>query len=564
MYSGGKKSNNGRRAVLFCALLVFSMLHLTAAEKIKITIDFSDSSVQNQFTANASSKIELVSDFGNGDSKSLKVNHIEGTSYTGADNAVRLTLTEPLPAGTEYTIAVSFFAPSKGNEGKSTLTGPGVVLNGAYHLSKYKMPADFGTMPVDSWKEVNVTTPFMEEPVTSIDFRFVINDKEKHADMWYIDSISITQVSDIKAVAVAAWDLSLPSIAEKYADKFLIGNILGSGDLTNSKTLEMFKKQYVVVTAENELKPQYLAPAKGIYDFKKADAIVSWAQDNGIKINGHTLVWHSQSAKWLTTNTNGSILTREEAKKNLEDYITTVVTHFKGKLISWEVVNEAFDGGSDVTSDWRSVLRKDSPWYKAYENGADKTKGESGADYLYDAFVFARKADKDAVLYYNDYNLNEPWKREAVALMTEEFNAKWKKTGFNFLSKRPLIEGIGMQSHYWIGDLSVAQVENSIERFRKAGVRVSITELDIPAGTYQNKAKPPLSKEDEVTQAKLYAGLFNIYIKYADTIDRITFWGKADSQSWRDFGSPLLFDRYFAPKKAYEAVMDPENFLKNN
>ncbi len=361
---------------------------------------------------------------------------------------------------------------------------------------------------------------------------------------------------------IAQWDLSLPSIAKQYADKFLVGNILSPGDINNPETAAMFKHHYTIMTAENDMKPQYLGPAKGVYNFKNADKLVAWAEENGILINGHTLVWHSQSAKWLTTNSNGSPLTREEARQNMEEYITSVVSHYKGKFLSWEVVNEAFDGGSGIPSDWKSVLRKDSPWYKAYENGADKSKGESGADYLYDAFVFARKADKNAVLYYNDYNLNEAWKREAVSLMVEEFNKKWKKTGFNFLSKRLLVEGIGMQSHYWVGDLNTEDVEKSIQRFIKAGVRISITELDIPAGTYQNQARPPLSESDELKQATLYAQLFQIYVKYAKDIERVTFWGKADTQSWRSFGSPLLFDGYFSPKKSYEAVMDPEKFLK--
>lgn len=561
MFFNGKSYIRGRNLVL-CAALLVSVLFQAAAQKINLKYDFSDTSLKNQFTANASSDIQWVNNFGKTDTSSLQVTHKEGTTYTGAENAVRLTLPKPLPAGTEYTISVSFYAPFKGNEGKSILTGPGVVLNGAYHLAAFKMPAEFGTMPIDTWKEVSIKTPFMEEDITTLDFRFVINDESKHADIWYIDEITITQIGEIKKVTIPAWDLTLPSIAKKYEGKFLIGNILSSGDLIDSKTMEMFKNQYVVMTAENDMKPQYLAPSKGKYNFASADKLVSWALDNGIQVNGHTLVWHSQSARWLTTNSNGSPLTREEAKKNLEEYITTVVTHFKGKFLSWEVVNEAFDGGSDIPTDWKSVLRKDSPWYKAYENGADKEKGESGADYLYDAFVFARKADKNAVLYYNDYNLNEPWKREAAALMVEEFNAKWKKTGLNFLSKRPLVEGIGMQSHYWVGDLSVAQVEKSIERFIQAGVRIAVTELDIPAGTYKNKAKPPLSAADEMAQAKLYAGLFNVYVLHADHIERITFWGKADSQSWRDFGSPLLFDRYFSAKKAYDAVMNPDEFLK--
>jgi len=91
-------------------------------------------------------KIEWVSNFGKRDSNALKVNHIADKTYTGADNAVRLTLAEPLPAGGVYNIVVLFYAPAVGNEGKGVLTGPGVVLNGEYSQSKYKMPANFGTL----------------------------------------------------------------------------------------------------------------------------------------------------------------------------------------------------------------------------------------------------------------------------------------------------------------------------------------------------------------------------------------------------------------------------------
>src|SRR5690554_5664996 len=118
-----------------------------------------------------------------------------------------------------------------------------------------------------------------------------------------------------------------------------------------------------------------------------------------------------------------------------------------------------------------------------------------------------------------------------------------------------------MQAHYWTANLDIKAVDTTIARFVKAGVKVGITELDIPYGSYSNQHTAPLTKEEELIQARLYAQLFEVYKKHADNIERITFWGKADSQSWRAQGSPLLFDRTFAAKQAFYGVIDPEGFL---
>ena len=365
----------------------------------------------------------------------------------------------------------------------------------------------------------------------------------------------------LEAIIEPGWDLKLPSIAAAYKDLFDIGNIMSANETTSADTTAMFRHHYNVVTAENDMKPLYLSPQKGKYVFAKADKLIAWAESNNIKVHGHTLVWHSQSAAWLTAGVGSKPLTREEARQNMKDYIDNVAGHFKEKVVSWDVVNEAFDGGFIVPTDWKTVLRKNSPWYIAYENGADKSKGESGTDYIYDAFVFARLADPGAILTYNDYNENEPWKREAMALMAEELNAKWKTDPRNTQPDRLLVEVLGMQAHYWVGDLNVETIDASIERFAKAGVKVYVTELDIPGGTYTNQKSSALTGDEEILQAQLYAKLFNIYKKHADSIERVTFWGKADSQSWRANGSPLLFDRAFAAKPSYYAVVDPDGYL---
>lgn len=531
-------------------------------ELIKFTFD-DKAENESLFTVASSSNIEWVEEDGIGhdDNTALKVTHIENMSYTSADNAVRLTLREPLPAGGVYQISAWFYAPLEGNENKDTLTGPGVVINAEYARSEYKYPSNFGTLPINEWKEVNVKTVLMEKELKSIDFRLVVNDEPKHADVWYLDNIVISRVGELKEVIVPEWDLTLPSLKDTYSDYFLIGNVMNPEQTTDEDTAAMYIHHYNAMTAENAMKPESMSKSKGNYSFTSADTLVEWAEKNKIKVIGHTLVWHSQSARWLTTDDDGNPLTRAEAKSNMEEYINQVAGHYKGKILAWDVVNEAFDGGSGIPKDWKSVLRKNSPWYLAYENGADSGKGESGADYIYDAFVFTRLADPGATLYYNDYNETEAWKREAIALMVEDLNEKWKTDERNTQPDRLLIEGIGMQSHYWTANLNISDVEASIRRFAETGAKISITELDIPFGSYSNQHTEPLTLEEEILQAKLYAQLFNVYKKYADHIERVTFWGKADSQSWRAQGSPLLFNRAFAAKQAYYAAIDPMGYL---
>jgi len=515
------------------------------------------------FSRGESIENEIVTEPGIGfdDDNALKVTHIAGTSYTSYDNAIILDLADGLPAGGVYRIIARFYVPSEGNEGKSTLTGPGIVLNGDYPGAQgvVKFPVDFGNMPVDEWKEIDVTLPMQDLPLTSVHFRFVINDEPKHADVWYIDGIEIYRVGELTEVETPEWDLSLVSLSETYKDYFLFGNAIEMTQVSDDKSNAMYKSYYSAATAGNAMKPAYLAPQKDTYSFSGADTFVEWAGSNGIAVHGHTLVWHSQSADWLNKNDDGTALTRAEAKANLENYITNVAGHFKGKVISWDVVNEAFQGSVAPGTYWKSGLRKnDAPWYMAYVNGADTDAGESGADYIYDAFVFARLADPNAVLYYNDYNEEEPGKRDAMAEMTEELNEQWKTDERNTEPERLLIEGIGMQSHYFTDSLNVNDVESAILRFIRTGAAVSISELDVVFGSYSSYTSrtEPLNADELQKQANLYGDLFKIYAKHADGIERVTIWGLADPMSWRAAGYPLLFNNLYAPKEAFFAVID--------
>ncbi|MDR2559529.1 MAG: endo-1,4-beta-xylanase [Oscillospiraceae bacterium] len=368
--------------------------------------------------------------------------------------------------------------------------------------------------------------------------------------------------------AAREWDLTLPSLKEAFEEYFPIGNILEPGEAADGRTAEMFIHHYNFVTAENAMKPANIARTPGDWDFSfhRLDFLVDWALENDINVVGHTLVWHSQSADWLTKNIDGTPLTRAEARDNMERYINTVAGHFAGRIYSWDVVNEAFltsVGSLPITPAdegwWRHMLRTErggneaSPWFAAYANGIDEAAGEHPSDYIYDAFVFARLADPNAILYYNDFNETSAGKREAMAQMTEELNARWLSDPRNDDPGRLLVEGIGMQAHYWTSDLSPVSVELTIMRFAETGARVSITELDIPMGRFG--AFEEATEENLRKQANLYRDLFDVFIRHADSIERVTFWGKADHQSWRHQGSPLLFDSNFQVKDSFHQIV---------
>jgi GH35 family endo-1,4-beta-xylanase len=547
--------------MVFGTLFTVPVLAASNDSKTMHTFDFTpadQTTKESWFSPSPASEVAWHSESGIGvdDDYVLKGTHI-GTDYTGANNAIRLTLPQALTAGYVYNIQVSVYVPSALNQGKGTLTGPGVVLNNAYAHNTYKLPSSPGTIEMDKWKTLDIKTPVMTEDLESIDFRFVTNNAVNHPDVWYIDNIVISQIGDPQPIPT--WDLKIDSLAKTYEDNFLFGNVLEPSQL-KTKTTDMYKSYYNAVTLENAMKPISLSNAKGVYNFSNADSVVAWAQENGVKVHGHTLVWHSQSPDWVYKNTDGTPLTRSEARQNLKDYIDKVASHFAGKVISWDVVNEALDGGSLPITDWKNVARK-SPWYTAYANGADTANGESGADFIYDAFVYARQADPNATLYYNDYNETDAWKREAIAQMAEDLNAKWLTDSRNTDPSRKLIEGVGMQSHYNNISPTPSQVEASIQRFIQAGVMISVSELDVGYGRYNGPKYPTLTLEQEIEQAIYYARLFEIYKAYDAHIERVTVWGMADTLSWRSENSPVLFNGMFAPKQAYYAVLDPGGYL---
>lgn len=362
--------------------------------------------------------------------------------------------------------------------------------------------------------------------------------------------------------------LSLPSIKNTYPN-YLMGSIIGPYYM-QKPIMSVLKAQFGVVTSENATKPASLigtsASTHNVADlsFNEADTELQSAIDNGLKIHGHTLVWEGQSIPWLNnarisdsdpTPSNPG-LTAAGAYANMNDYINAVLKHFDGKfnastqnIISWDVVNEAMGGTvrdrSLSPTDWHSYL-KSTPWLKATDE-----------NYVEQAFKYARAAEPNynVLLYYNDYSMDDQNKAAAVRDMVKDINSRWAEDH----PGKQLIQGVGMQEHNGLGT-NPNNTRKTIQMFKDIGVKVSISELDISAGTGGTQ-----TADQKTAQAAQYARLMQVYTDpaFKDTVQRITFWGLTDTNSWLSSGSPLLFDGKLYPKDAFYAVIDPAGYLAN-
>ncbi|PSR53944.1 1,4-beta-xylanase [Adhaeribacter arboris] len=346
---------------------------------------------------------------------------------------------------------------------------------------------------------------------------------------------------------------SEPTLKEAFQNSFYVGAALNKAQFSgkDTKAQELVKKQFNTISPENVLKWGPVHPKPEEYNFKPADDYVAFGQQNKMFIVGHTLVWHQQTPDWVFEDEAGKPVSREVLLKRMENHISTVVGRYKGKIQGWDVVNEAIadQGGQMRPTKWLSII---------------------GEDFAQKAFEYAHKADPQAELYYNDYSLYRPDKREGVIRLVKSLQAKGIK-----------VKAIGMQGHYGLTVPTMEQVEASIVAFSKLGVEVNFTELDIDvlpnpsqrqgadiAETFDADQKfnvyssgLPDSVQQKLT--KRYADLFTLFRKHQDKIGRITFWGVTDANSWLNnwpikgrTSYPLLFDRQYQPKPAYQAILN--------
>jgi GH35 family endo-1,4-beta-xylanase len=377
--------------------------------------------------------------------------------------------------------------------------------------------------------------------------------------------ISIQLTPGHAAAQTPAPSASQVSLSELYRDDFLVGLAIDFTE-TNPPTPQeqvIIKQHFNVITPENSMKPISTHPAEDRWTWDTADRLVDFCQTNNIKVWGHTLVWHAQTGNWFFQGENGQAVTREKALERLKTHIQTQVSRYKGKVIGWDVVNEAIADPNNPSSE---NLRPQAPWMRAI-----------GPEYLTYAFKFAREADPDVQLYYNDYNIEKGAKHQSSLLLLKRL-----------IQDGAPITGVGIQGHWSLTNLPYDELDQAIQDYKALGLKVAITELDItirgqgggqltpttgasdgpvtrpatsgPGGRrgggrgFGGPVLPP-TPEQLKTQAEAYAKFFEIFQKHKDVIERVTFWGLNDARSWRRGQAPLLLDGQNKPKPAMEAII---------
>ncbi|MGC5050492.1 endo-1,4-beta-xylanase [Micromonospora sp. DT48] len=284
------------------------------------------------------------------------------------------------------------------------------------------------------------------------------------------------------------------------------GAAVGTYKFNDNTYMTVLNREFNSLVAENEMKWDATEPQRGVFNYSAGDRIVNHARSRGMKVRGHTLLWHAQQPGWAQNLSGGDL------RNAAINHVTQVASHFRGQIYSWDVVNEAFaDGGSGA--------RRDSNLQR------------TGNDWIEAAFRAAKAADPGAKLCYNDYN-------------TDGINAK--STGVynmvrDFKQRGVPIDCVGFQSH--LGTTLPSDYQANLQRFADLGVDVEITELDITQGG---------------NQANMYAAVTRACLAISRCTG-ITVWGVRDCDSWRGGDNALLFDCAGNKKPAYTAVLDTLN-----
>ncbi|BCJ45887.1 beta-xylanase [Actinoplanes ianthinogenes] len=316
-------------------------------------------------------------------------------------------------------------------------------------------------------------------------------------------------VSTVAVATVARADLTGPpgttlkAAAERSGRYF--GAAMGGDRLSDQGFLTIANREFDMMTAVNEMKPDATEPNRGQFDFRAGDAIYNWATQHGMRVRGHTLAWHAQQPRFWGSLSGSALRTA------MIDHINGVMAHYRGKLYAWDVVNEAFaENGSRRGSNLQST----------------------GNDWIEVAFRTARAADPSVKLCYNDYNI-ENWtyaKTQGVYAMIRDFK-----------SRGVPVDCVGLQTHFTGGSSLPGNFQTTLSSFAALGVDVALTEADVTNAS-----------------ATQYAGLTQACVSVPRCVG-ITTWGIRDSDSWRGSENPLLFDRNSNPKAAYTSVLNALN-----
>ena len=299
---------------------------------------------------------------------------------------------------------------------------------------------------------------------------------------------------------VMATSVQAQGLKDAYKNYFKIGVAVNQRNVVDPVQTDLIKREFNSVTAENDMKPEPTEPKEGVFNWEGADRIANFCRQNGLKMRGHCLMWHSQIGKWMYEDNP----TKEVFYERMRKHIHAVVNRYKDVVYCWDVVNEAMTDDANSIDPYRQ-----SPMYKL-----------CGDEFIAKAFQFAREADPKGLLFYNDYNECDPVKSQ--------------------------------------------RIYNMVKAMKQAGVpvkHINVTELDIRVNTEMGGqlrfSREGVNVSDSVKQhlADQYARVFNVFRKHKDVIECVTFWNLSDRDSWLGAANyPLPFDAQYQPKLAYDVI----------
>lgn len=296
----------------------------------------------------------------------------------------------------------------------------------------------------------------------------------------------------------------------------LVGTAVQTGLLSNAQYTAVASREFNYLTAEYQMKWNVIEPSRGTRDFGPGDAIGAYAASQGMRLKGHTLLWHGATPSWVNA------LGTEDLRSAIDQHIRAVLSHYRGRVHAWDVVNEAVaDNGSSLRD---TVFRQ-----------------KLGDRYIADAFRVAREADPSALLFYNDYG-------------GEGTNAKADRIyGLlqDLLASGVPIDGVGLQMHVSAtGRPSDAAIAANMRRLAGLGLIVHISEMDVRINSVGGTPQTRLE-----VQRMTYRDVVRV-CRMEPRCEAVTFWGFTDAHTWISGDSPLLFDAQYAPKPAYYGVLD--------
>lgn len=342
--------------------------------------------------------------------------------------------------------------------------------------------------------------------------------------------------------------LKAPSLCESFASSFLIGAAVPWTVLRDPDKGALLRRHFNSMTAENAMKPERILdrtatlasgdPAVPVMNFAGTDAMLAYAQENGLRVRFHVLVWHNQTPRWFFREGWSDAPDAPDAPAELllqrqAAYIAGVMDHvngrFPGLVYAWDVVNEAIEPDQGSPDGYRTK----SEWHRLL-----------GARFLPAAFREARRHTLPGQkLFYNDYSTFVPSKRDAIMRMLRG------------LCDEGIVDGMGMQGHYVLDHMDLGFCERAARDYASLGLALHVTELDIHC--------PRGDEEGQAALARQYADWFAMMLRLRGEglpIESVTFWGLTDDDSWltgfrREKSWPLLFGGDLRTKDAFDAVI---------